>query len=155
MSGCAHSQITAFRSCCFEYRYAFLGFYPSMGDVTCIGGTHPAWAEDWEVIFSSFLMHAGSKSKKIVNSIEDMPSSLLMGQAYDFYYLLRFCRDVPEWTFTRRTHRRCNSICDSAIQYIAANIESRPIYFSERPSQLASKYKITRAGSDLFRIEKK
>jgi hypothetical protein len=44
---------------------------------------------------------------------------------------------------------------DSAIQYIEANIDTRPIYFSERPSQLASQYKITRAGSGLFRIERK
>jgi hypothetical protein len=44
---------------------------------------------------------------------------------------------------------------DSALQYIDLNIDSRPIYFSERPSQLGNDYKITRAGSGLFQIEKK
>ena len=44
---------------------------------------------------------------------------------------------------------------DSAIEYIEANIDTRPIYFSERPSQLATRYKITKAGSGLFRIERK
>jgi hypothetical protein len=44
---------------------------------------------------------------------------------------------------------------DSAIQYIEKNIDTRPIYFSERPSQLATGYKITRTGFNLFRIDKK
>ncbi len=46
-------------------------------------------------------------------------------------------------------------LADSTLAYIEANIDTRPIYFSERPSQLADKYKITRTGSGLFRIERK
>jgi len=41
------------------------------------------------------------------------------------------------------------------LKYIEANIDSRPIYFSERPSSLAGKFIITETDSGLYQIERK
>jgi len=76
--------------------------------------------------------------------------------AYDFYYVAHVLQGRTDTDFHETFPQEgVTKFADSAVEYIEANIDARPIYFSERPSQLASKYKITRAGSDLFRIEKK
>jgi len=48
-----------------------------------------------------------------------------------------------------------SQIADSVIDYIEANIDRRPIYFTTYPSALADRYSITTVAADLFRIEKK
>jgi hypothetical protein len=136
----------------------FLGFYTSMGDVTSYWMERiPPGLEDWEGYFYEYPDARRLEAENIVNSIED--NAIIFtdwDQAYGFYYVAHVLQERTEMDFHETYPQEgVAQFADSAIHYIEANIESRPIYFSERPSQLASKYKITRAGSNLFRIEKK
>ncbi len=48
-----------------------------------------------------------------------------------------------------------NHLAESTLGYIEDNIDARPIYFTERPSELAARYQIIRTGQGLFRIKRK
>lgn len=136
----------------------FLGFYPSMGDVTSYWRERiPPGLEDWEGYFYEYPDARRLEAEEIVKGIEDNAIVFTdWDRVYDFYYVAHVLQGHTEMDFHETYPQEgVTQFADSAIQYIAANIESRPIYFSERPSQLASQYKITRAGSDLFRIERK
>jgi hypothetical protein len=75
---------------------------------------------------------------------------------YPYYFVAHVEQGRPGLAF-HETHPQdgVTRLADSTLAYIEANIDTRPIYFSERPSWLADKYKITRTDSGLFRIEKK
>ena len=77
-------------------------------------------------------------------------------RAYGFYYVAHVLQGRTGMDFHETYPQEgVTQFADSAMHYIEANIETRPIYFSERPSALSNEFKITRAGSDLFRIERK
>jgi len=136
----------------------FLGFYTSMGDVTSYWRERiPPGLEDWEVYFYSYPDARRLEAEGIVKGIEDNAIVFTdWDRAYDFYYVAHVLQGRTGMDFHETFPQEgVTQFADSAIHYIEANIAARPIYFSERPSQLASKYKITRAGSNLFRIEKK
>ena len=136
----------------------FLGFYHSTGDVTSYWRERvPPGLEDWEVYFYEYPDTRRLEAEGTVKGIEDNAIVFTdWDRAYDFYYVAHVLQGRTGMDFHETYPQEgVTQFADSAIQYIAANIESRPIYFSERPSQLASQYKITRAGSHLFRIEKK
>jgi len=136
----------------------FLGFYPSMGDVASYWRERiPPGLEDWEVYFYAYPDTRRLEAEETVKGIEDNAIVFTdWDRAYGFYYVAHALQGRTEMDFHETYPQEgVTQFASSAIQYIAANIESRPIYFSERPSQLASQYKITRAGSGLFRIEKK
>ena len=117
----------------------------------------PPGLEDWEEYFFSFPENRKFEAEQTVNRLEDNAIVFTdWDSAYSFYYVahvlqrrtgMSFHETFPQEGITR--------FADSAIEYIDSNIDSRPIYFSERPSQLGDRYKITRAGSGLFQIEKK
>ena len=135
-----------------------MGFYPSMSDVTSYWRDRiPPGLEDWERYFYKYPDARRLEAEEIVKGIED--NALVFtdwDRAYDFYYVAHVLRGRTDMDFHETYPQEgVTQFADSAIHYIEENIELRPIYFSERPSQLASKYRITRAGSDLFRIEKK
>ncbi len=134
------------------------GFYPSANNVAShLKEGIPPGLEDWESYFHEFPDARRLEAEEIVKGIEDNAIVFTdWDRAYDFYYVAHVLQVRTEMDFHETFPQEgVTQFADSAIQYIAANIESRQIYFSERPSQLASKYKITRAGSHLFRIEKK
>jgi hypothetical protein len=136
----------------------FLGFYPSIGDVTSYWRERiPPGLEDWEVYFYAYPDARRLEAEGIVKGIEDNAIVFTdWDRAYDFYYVAHVLQGRTGMDFHETFPQEgVTQFADSAIHYIEANIAARPIYFSERPSQLASKYKITRAGSNLFRIEKK
>jgi len=136
----------------------FLGFYPSMGDVILYWRERiPPGLEDWEAYFYAYPNTRKFEVEEAVKGIEDNAIVFTdWDRAYGFYYVAHVLQGRTGMDFHETYPQEgVTQFADSAIQYIAANIESRPIYFSERPSQLASKYRITRAGSHLFRIEKK
>jgi len=135
----------------------FLGFFPSMGDVASYWKERiPPGLEDWEGYFYEYPDARRLEAEEIVKGIEDNAIVFTdWDRAYSFYYVAHALQGRTEMDFHETYPQEgVTRFAESAIQYIEANIESRPIYFSERPSQLASKYKITRAGSNLFRIEK-
>lgn len=76
--------------------------------------------------------------------------------AYNFYYVAHVLQGPTEMDFHETYPQEgVSRLADSTLAYIEANIDSRPIYFTERPSELANRYRILRAGSGLFRIEEK
>ena len=136
----------------------FLGFYHSMGDVTLYWmESVPPGLEDWEAYFYAYPDARRLEVEETVKGIEDNAIVFTdWDRAYGFYYVAHVLQGRTGMDFHETYPQEgVTQFADSALQYIESNIESRPIYFSERPSQLASQYKITRAGSDLFRIEEK
>jgi hypothetical protein len=136
----------------------FLGFFPSVSDVTLHWKERvPPGLEDWEHFFFEFPDARRVEAEEIVNRIED--NAILFtdwDQAYGFYYVAHVLQGRNEMDFHETYPQEgITQLADSAIEYIETNMDVRPIYFSERPSQLMTMYKITRAGSGLFRIEKK
>lgn len=134
------------------------GFYPSVRDVASHWKERtPPGLEDWEIYFFAFPGARRLEAEKIVNRIEDNAMIFTdWDHAYDFYYVAHVLQGRTDTDFHETFPQEgVTQFAESAMEYIAANIDERPIYFSERPSQLATKYEITRAGSDLFRIEKK
>jgi hypothetical protein len=96
------------------------------------------------------------RAQALVNAVEDNAIVFLdWDLLFPCYYVARelghtgldFHEDYPQEGVDR--------LADSAIKYIERNIDARPIYFSERPTQLATSYTITRTGFGLFRIDKK
>jgi hypothetical protein len=134
------------------------GFYPSFDDVaTSWQGRIPPWTDDWESYLYQFPYARLDEAEEIVNGLED--DAILFTDwdyAYDFYYVAHVLQGRVEMDF-HETFPQDDSqaFAESAIAYIEANIDTRPIYFSERPSFLATRYKITPSASGLYRIERK
>lgn len=135
-----------------------VGFYPSISDVTSHWKERiPPGLEDWEAVSFQFPDARRLDAEQIVNSIED--NAIVFTDwdwAYDFYYVSHVLQGRTQMDFHETFPQEgVTQFADSALAYVEANIDTRPIYFSERPIQLATKFKITRAGSGLFRIERK
>jgi hypothetical protein len=135
-----------------------LGFYPSIEEVTSHWRERvPPGLEDWENLFFEYPDARWLEAEEIVNSLEDNAVVFTdWDQAYSFYYVAHVLQGRKGMSFHETYPQEdVYQLADSAIAYIEANIDSRPIYFSERPSSLAAKFKITETGSGLFRIERK
>lgn len=135
-----------------------LGFYSTVPDaLTRWQERIPPGLEDWEGYFFSFPDNRRLEAEEIVNGIEDNAIVFTdWDRAYGFYYASHVLQGRMGMSFHEAYPQDgAIQLADSAIAYIEANVDSHPIYFSERPSQLAGLYKITRTGSGLFRIEKK
>lgn len=117
----------------------------------------PPGLEDWEIHFFSFPDARRLEAEQIVNGIEDNAIVFTdWDRAYGFYYAAQVLQGRTGVSVHEAYPQDgVTQPADSTIAYIEANADSHPIYFSERPSQLARLYKITRAGSGLFRIERK
>jgi hypothetical protein len=113
--------------------------------------------EDSESYRYKFPYERRNKVEQIVNRLEDN-AVLFTGwrRVYEFYYVshvlqgrtnIDFHVDLPQEGVTK--------LADSAIQYIEANIDVRPIYFSKRPPQLPDSFRIRTLGSGLLRIERR
>ena len=135
-----------------------VGFYPFLSDVAFHWKERvPPALEDWEGYFFKFPEARKLEAQKIVNRLEEDAIVFTdWDRAYDFYYVAHVLQERTEMDFHEAFPQEGETrFAESAIAYIEANIDNRPIYFSERPSQLSSRYKITRAGSGLVRIERK
>jgi hypothetical protein len=133
-------------------------FYPSVDDTTLHWKERiPPGLEDWELYFFAFPDARKLEAEQIVNSLEQNAIVFTdWDRAYDFYYVAHVLQGRTEMDFYETFPQEgVTRFAESAIEYIEANIDTRPIYFSERPSQLLSKYQITNAGSGLYRIERK
>ena len=97
-----------------------------------------------------------SKAQALVNAIEDNAILFLdWDLLFPCYYVARELERTGLDFHEAYPQEGVDRFADSAIKYIERNIDTRPIYFSERPTQLATSYKITRRGFGLFRIDKK
>lgn len=134
------------------------GLYPSRSVVASSWKERiPPGLEDWESYFFEFPDARRLEAEQVVNGIEDNAIVFIdWDRAYSYYYVAHVVQERTEMDFHETFPQEgVTQFADSAVAYIEANIDTRPIYFSERPSQLANKFRITRAGSDLFRIERK
>jgi hypothetical protein len=96
------------------------------------------------------------RAQALVNAVEDNAIVFLdWDLLFPCYYVARELERTGLDFHEAYPQEGVDRFADSAIKYIERNIDSRPIYFSERPTQLAASYKITRAGFGLFRIDKK
>ncbi|WKZ47071.1 MAG: DUF2723 domain-containing protein [Anaerolineales bacterium] len=134
------------------------GFQPSLSTITTSWqGRIPPWTDDWESYLYQYPDARRLEAEEIVNQLED--NAILFTDwdyAYDFYYVAHVLQGRTGMSFHETYPQEdVYQLADSAVAYIEANIDTRPIYFSERPSQLANQFKITRTGSGLFRIERK
>jgi hypothetical protein len=135
-----------------------VGFYPSLNDIASRWKERtPPALEDWESYFFRCPDARRLVAEQIVNHLEE--NAIIFtdwDRAYDFYYVARVLQGRTEMDFHETFPQEgVFQFADSAIEYIESNIDTRPIYFTERPSQLSSRYQITSAGSSLFRIERK
>jgi hypothetical protein len=135
-----------------------IGFYLAWDDISSSWKQRtPPTLEDWESYAFAFPEARKLETEKILDGLQD--DSIIFtdwDHVYDFYYVAHVLQKRSEMDFHETYPQEgVTQFAASAIAYIEANIDTRPIYFSERPSQLASRYKITRAGSELFRIERK
>jgi hypothetical protein len=134
------------------------GFYSSVDEITSAWRYRvPPGLEDWESYSFNFPDTRRLESEMTLQRVED--NAIIFtdwDKVYNFYYAAHVLQDRTEMDF-HETYPQdgMSGIADSALAYIEANIDSRPIYFVERPSELANLYQIQRAGSDLFRIERK
>jgi len=117
----------------------------------------PPWTEERESHFYKFPNTRQLKVEKVVNGLEE--NAILFtywDYTYDYYYVAHVLQGRVEMDF-HETYPQDDMprFADSAVEYIEANIDSRPIYFSERLFSLMTKFKITRVDSGLFRIERK
>lgn len=135
-----------------------LGFYPSIaGAASHWSERMPPGLEDWEKLFYEYPDARRFEMEKIVNSLEDHAIVFTdWDQAYGFYYVAHVQQGRRGISF-HETHPQegVPQLAESASAYIEANIDVRPIYFSERPSQPGSEFKVTRTGLGLFRIARK
>lgn len=76
--------------------------------------------------------------------------------AYNYYYVAHVLQSRTSMDFHETFPQEgVTQFAKSAISYIEANINTRPIYFSKQLPQLSARYRMTRVGSHLFRIERK
>ena len=135
-----------------------LGFYPSTEEVTSRWRERvPPGLEGWETVFFEYPDTRRLEAEEIVNGLEDNAIVFTdWDQAYGFYYVAHVLQGRMDMSFHETYPQEgVYQLADSAIAYIEANINSRPIYFSERPSYLAARYKILPAGSGLYQIKRK
>lgn len=97
------------------------------------------------------------QAEKVVNEIEDNAIVFTdWSRVYDFYYIAHVIQGRTETDF-HETHSQVDVtlLPESMLAYISANVDSRPIYFTERPSELMKLYDVERAGSGLFKINRR
>jgi hypothetical protein len=135
-----------------------LGIYPSSSEVfSHVTQRIPPGLDEWETHFFKHPNDRRLEAEEILNRLEDNAIFFTdWDQVYNFYYVAHILQGRTEMGF-HETYPQDDMVqfAESAIQYLEANLDAHPVYFSERLPQLANKYKITRAGQDLFRIERK
>jgi hypothetical protein len=117
----------------------------------------PPGLDDWETYYYRFPEIRSLEASQAVNHIEDNAIVFTdWDQAYGLFYASHVMQGRTSMSFHETYPQEgVTQFAKSAVEYIEANIDTRPIYFSERPSQLSDRYNITRASSGLFKIEKK
>ena len=117
----------------------------------------PPLVDDYEASLFTSPNTRQLASEHIVEQVED--NAIIFTDwdtVYNFYYVAHILQKRTEMDF-HETYPQddVSRLAESTLAYIESNIDKRPIYFSERPSELASRYTIRQAGSGLFQIVRK
>jgi hypothetical protein len=117
----------------------------------------PPGLEDWEKYFFSFPAQRRFEAEQTINRLEDNAIVFTdWDRAYSYYYVAHVLQGRTGMSFHETFPQEgVTRFAASAVQYIETQMDTRPVYFDERPAQLADRYQITRAGSGLFRVERK
>jgi hypothetical protein len=135
-----------------------VGVYLSLAKVSSHWGERvPPGLEDWEKYLFSFPDQRRFEAEQTINRLEDDAIVFTdWDRAYSYYYVAHVLQGRTGMTFHETFPQEgVTRFAASAVQYIETHMNAHPIYFDERPAQLAERYKITRAGSGLFRVERK
>jgi hypothetical protein len=117
----------------------------------------PPLTEDYEALLFSTPNLRQVEAERMIKRVEDNAIIFTDWEhAYSFYYVARilqgrtaidFYESYPQGDFSQ--------IADSTLAFIDANIDARPIYFTEYRSALGNHYRAQRVASGLFRIWRK
>jgi hypothetical protein len=117
----------------------------------------PPLVEDYEAVLFAFPETRQYDAMQTLQALED--NAIIFTDwdtAYNFYYVAHVLQGRTQMDFHETYPQEgVTQLAESTLAYIESHIDSYPIYFSERPAELADTYQITRTGSGLFRIERK
>jgi hypothetical protein len=133
-----------------------IGFFPSVDDVTSYWKEcTPPMLENWEGNYYKNPEIHQREIETVVNAIEDNAIVFTdWDELYGFYYVAYLLQGRTGMSFHETYPQEgVKQLASSAIEYIEANIDSHPIYFSEKPFSLAARFTITRTNLGLFQIE--
>jgi hypothetical protein len=132
-------------------------FYLSATDISAAWRERmPPGLEGWERYYE-FPADQRLKTERVVNRLEDN-AIVFTGwdKLYTFYYVAHVLQGRTGIDFHETYPQEgLEQLAASAIQYIEANLDARPIYSTNRSPELANYFKLARAASGLFRIERK
>jgi hypothetical protein len=121
-----------------------LSLYQSSAEIT-FGWEQrtPPGLDDWEAYYYRFPEIRPLEASQVVNRIEENAIVFTdWDQAYGFYYASHVMQRRTNMYFHETYPQEgVTQFAESAVDYIEANIDTRPIYFSERPSQLRDRSK--------------
>ena len=135
-----------------------IGLVPNAhGVISAVEDRMPPGLEDWETSAYNFPHARLLEAEHIVDGLEDNAIVFTdWDRVYDYYYVAHVLRGRTAMDFHETFPQEgVTRLADSAVAYIEANIDSRPIYFSERPTQLANNYRVLRTGFGLYHLIKK
>jgi len=94
------------------------------------------------------------EAQGIVDGVKD---DAIVFLSWDLLYPCYFVAHIQEGRTSLDFHETypqegVSRLADSTLAYIETNIDQRPIYFYERPSELVVKYKVINIGAGLFQI---
>jgi len=94
------------------------------------------------------------EAQGIVDGVKD---DAIVFLSWDLLYPCYFVAHIQEGRTSLDFHETypqegVSRLADSTLAYIETNIDQRPIYLYERPSELVAKYKMINTGAGLFQI---
>jgi hypothetical protein len=98
-----------------------------------------------------------ASAAKLVNALED---NAIVFTGWDLLYACYFVAHVEQGRTDLAFHETypqdgMTQLAESTVAYIEANLDTRPIYFTERPQRLPTRYAVVRVSTGLFRLERK
>ncbi|MEW5871507.1 MAG: DUF2723 domain-containing protein [Chloroflexota bacterium] len=117
----------------------------------------PPFVEDHEIALFTFPETRRLEAQQLLEKLED--NAIIFTDwdtAYNFYYVAHVLQGRVGMDFHETYPQEgASQLADSTLAYIESNLDTRPIYFTERPLGLTRLYKIQRTGSGLYRLERK
>jgi hypothetical protein len=97
------------------------------------------------------------EAQSLVDAIED---NAIVFTNWDMLFPYYYVAHIEQGRISMDFHETypqegVTHLAESTLGYIEDNIDARPIYFTEHPSELAARYQIIRTGQGLFRIKRK
>lgn len=116
----------------------------------------PPFLRDWEINHYIYPDFHRRQAEQLLTHLEDDAIVFTnWGQLYTLYFVAHIEQRRLGMAFHETKPQRGAPLADSLISYIEANLDARPIYFTNRPMELATRYRFLPSGPDLWRILRK